>query len=404
MSHNQSISENQGIKKYLFAIGFSLYLTNPQMAHICNFIAAMTQKGFRGKLVDIVDLLFETKHRTTIGKFLCSEAWQEEPLLKKYQEFVIKTIWSISKATGLPIYFVVDDTISEKTKPSSKALKPSQKAQFHHSHLKGRQVYGHQLVIALLQCGKIKLPLSITLYDKTYQSKIQTAIDIISSLPPPPNKGYVLGDSWYSSANVIKASRKSGFNYIGGLKINRIIYPSGYRMNRQVQEYAKLLILADFHLVTVKKREYYVHRYQGKLNGISGDSVVLISWPKDAFGVEKALKSFASTDLELSTEVILEHYCCRWPVEVFIRQTKMVLGLDKYQVRGELAFKRFWLVVMLAYAYISTQAIENKFNFSEGLRVARKQVFIDMLSWVYQQGKNDIPFNVVISKTFKNVA
>jgi hypothetical protein len=404
MPHNESITENQRIRNYLITIGLALILTKPQMAHICAFIAAMTQKGYRGKVVDIVELLLETKHRTSIGKFLCSNAWREELVLIKYQQFVITTIWGISKATGWPIYLVIDDTISEKTKPSSKAKNPTQKAKFHQSHLKGKQVYGHQIVIVLLQCGKIKLPLSITLYDKTVQSKIQTAIDIISVLPTPPNKGYVLADSWYSSAKVIRASKKAGFNYIGGLKVNRVIYPKEHRVNRQVQGYAKELKIEDFHLVTVGKRKYYVCRYQGRLNGISGDSVVLISWPEDAFGEEKALKSFVCTDLELPLDVILEHYCRRWPIEVFIRQTKMLLGLNKYQVRKEISFKRFWLVVMLAYSYMSTRSIDKSYNFSNGLQVARKGIFVDMLFGIYQCGANHIPFETVLTKVLKKSA
>lgn len=404
MPHNEIIPESQRVGNYLVAIGLSLLLTSPQLAHICAFISAMTQKGFRGKITDVVELLLESKHRTTIGKFLCSKAWKEELVLKKYQKFVIAVIWGISVATGFPIYFIIDDTISEKTKPSSKADKPTQKAKFHQSHLKGKKVYGHQLVIMLLQCGKVKLPFSITLYDKTVQSKIQTAIDAILSLPKPPNKGYILCDSWYSSAKVIKASKKAAFNYIGGLKVNRVIHPKEHRVSRQVQEYAKELRIEDFHLVTVGKRKYYVYRYQGKLNEVSGDSVVLISWPEDAFGVDVALKAFVCTDLELPIEKILEHYCCRWPIEVFIRQTKMLLGLDKYQVRTEVAFKRYWLVVMLAYTYIATRAIDSGYNFSKGLRIARKSIVIDTLFTVYQYGANSIPFDEVLSKVSKKFA
>jgi Transposase DDE domain len=404
MLNDNSITENTKIRNFLIMLGLTLFLTKPQIAHVCSLIAASTQRGFRGKLIDIEDLLIESKHRTSIGKFLCSTAWNESFVLKKLQQFVIGLIWGLSTATGMPIYIIIDDTISEKTKPSSKAKKPTQKAKFHQSHLKNKTVYGHQIVIVLLQCGRIKLPLLISLYDKQKQSKIQMALDIISMLPPPANKVYVLADSWYSSKKVIKASRKAGFNYIGGMKVNRIIYPEGYRMNRQIQGFAKELKIEDFHLVTVRKSQYYVYRYQGKINGVSGDVVVIISWPKDAFGIEKALKAFVCTDLELSTEEILKHYCCRWPIEVFIRQTKMVLGLNKYQVRKEVAFKRYWLMVMLSYVYIASQAAEKNYSFSSGLKTARRNVFSDMLLWVYKQGENRIPFDVVISKVFKKPA
>ena len=404
MLNNDSITENTKIKNFLIMIGLALILIKPQMAHICSLIGASTQKGFRGKLVDIECLLLETKHRTSVGKFLCSEAWRDELVLNKLQQYQLMLIWRISRATGEPIYVIIDDTISEKTKPSSKAKKPTQKAKFHQSHLKNKKVYGHQIVIVLLQCGKIKFPLRISLYDKQKQSKIQMALDIISMLPAPPNKGYILADSWYSSTKVIKASKQAGYDYIGGLKVNRVIYPKEHRMNRQIQEYAKQLKIEDFHLVTVGKFQYYVYRYQGKINGIAGDVVVIISWPKDAFGVERALKAFICTGLELSTEMILKHYCCRWPIEVFIRQTKMLLGLNKYQMRKEVAFKRYWLMIMLSYSYIVTQAVEKNYSFSEGLRGVRRNVLSDTIFWVHQQGKNGTAFETVLSKVFKKVS
>lgn len=94
---------------------------------------------------------------------------------------------------------IIDDTILEKTKPSSKAKKPTEKCEYHHSHPKNKQVYGYQVVVVLLKCGKVKLPYTIKLYDKSKMSKIKMAESVILSLPKPIYEGYVLSDSWYSS-------------------------------------------------------------------------------------------------------------------------------------------------------------------------------------------------------------
>ena len=48
-------------------------------------------------------------------------------------------------------------------------------------------------------------------------------------------------------------------------------------------------------------REYYVYRYEGKLNGIE-NAVILLSYPKEAFGVSKALRAFICTNVSLSTQ------------------------------------------------------------------------------------------------------
>lgn len=62
------------------------------------------------------------------------------------KESVIQIIYSQAMISGKPIFCIVDNTISSKTKPLSRALHPIENAYFHQSHLKGRQDYGHQAV------------------------------------------------------------------------------------------------------------------------------------------------------------------------------------------------------------------------------------------------------------------
>lgn len=56
-------------------------------------------------------------------------------------------------------------------------------------------------------------------------SKIELAKNLIESLPKPVNKGYVLGDSWYSCKAPFRASASAGYVYVGALKTNKVIYP-----------------------------------------------------------------------------------------------------------------------------------------------------------------------------------
>lgn len=53
--------------------------------------------------------------------------------------------------------------------------------------------------------------------------------------------------------------------------------------------------------MTVGGREFYVYRYEGKLNDIPNAAVIL-SYPKEAFGNPRALRVFISTNAELSTQ------------------------------------------------------------------------------------------------------
>src|SRR3712207_5973574 len=197
MFQNSIISNELSLYKFFKQLNFDLYLTKPQLKHLEGIMNAMILKGFNGKVSDIAELASK-RHRTSITRFLSKSNWDENLLINALKSKVIDLIWNKSEKSQKPIYLIIDDTISEKTKPSSKAVNPIEKCYFHNSHLKRKTVYGHQLVVALLSCDGLVLPYSIKIYDKSNMSKIDIATKLIKSMPKPVNKGYILCDSWRS--------------------------------------------------------------------------------------------------------------------------------------------------------------------------------------------------------------
>lgn len=183
-----------------------------------------------------------------------------------------------------------------KTKPSSQAQSPIELTGFHYSHLLGKVVFGHQLQATIVTCGELSLIYSIHLYNKNQthpDGKVVTKIDrvceLAKALPLPPHGGYCLVDSWFTCPRVIDAYAAAGYHFIGALKTNRILYPQGIRTS--VQDFAKHIREEDVRLVTVNGSSYWIYRYEGALNGIA-NAVVLLCWPKQAFGEPKALRPF----------------------------------------------------------------------------------------------------------------
>lgn len=288
----------------------------------------------------------------------------------------------------------MDDTISSKTKPSSRTLHPIEDAYFHQSHLKGKQDYGHQAVAVMLSCNGIVLNYAIVMYDKS-ESKVKIVQDIAAKLPEPPVISYFLCDSWYTSGKIMDAFIKKGFYTIGALKTNRILYPCGIK--QKVSEFALHLRKTDaaVSLVTVGSRRYYVYRYEGNLNGIE-NAVVLISYPENAFHNPKALRAFISTDVSLSTREILDRYVERWPVEVFFRQSKNRLAFDQYQIRSSKGIKRYWLLMSLAH-FISCTESGKVCSFEDGYTYFREQLWKERIKYVYQCGVKHILFEEVLT-------
>ena len=129
MFQNSIISDELSIYKFFKQLNFDLYLTKPQIQHLENMMNAMISKGFKGKVSDIAELA-PARHRTSITRFLSNSSWNEKLLEKSLKSYVVELIWTKSRESKQPIYFIIDDTISEKTKPSSKAKNPIEKCSF----------------------------------------------------------------------------------------------------------------------------------------------------------------------------------------------------------------------------------------------------------------------------------
>ncbi|OOV51012.1 transposase, partial [Clostridium botulinum D/C] len=344
-------------------------------------MTAMILKGFNGKVSDIAELASK-RHRTSITRFLSKSNWNENLLINALKSKIIELIWNKSNESQKPIYLIIDDTISEKTKPSSKAINPIEKCYFHNSHLKRKTVYGHQLVVALLSCDGLVLPYSIEIYDKSNMSKIDIATKLIKSMPKPVNKGYILCDSWYSCKAIFKASALAGYAYIGALKTNRVIYPKGHeRLGIKLHKFATSLNKDSFDLVKVKGKHYYIYNYIGHLNDMKNVSIIL-SYPKESFQKEGSLKAFISTDLVLKPLDILFKYTDRWVIEPFFRDCKNYLGLDSYQVRSERSILRYLTIMFITYTYCKLYSSKT-LQFNTGLKLAKNNFKKAQIIFIY---------------------
>ena len=391
MSIANSIHHSNEIYNYFKRLKLGLFLSDIYIRHLMTIIISVFLCGYKGKTVDFAKAGFH--HRTTISHFLNHGKWNSTKLEKILKANVVRMIYQEAILSGKPILCIVDDTIASHTKPSSQAENPIEAAYFHQSHLKGCQDYGHQAVSVMLSCNGITLNYAMILYDKS-KSKIQIVQEIAEELPPAPVISYFLCDSWYTSAKVMDSFIRKGFYTIGALKTNRIIYPCGIR--QKVSEFALHLRKEDpdVNLVTVDNRNFYVYRYEGKLNDIP-NAVVIISYPENAFGTPEALRVFISTNAGLSTQEILDGYTRRWPIEVFFRQSKTKLALDKYQIRTQTGIERYWLIMSLVH-YMCCTYNGAYCSFEEGYRYFQRKIREEQVTALYQSIHNGMSLEDVL--------
>ena len=140
MLHNRIIAENKDIFNFIKKAKLDIHLTKLQNLYLVSFIMCLTISGSCSKILNISKMYFINRHQTSIGRFLSNSKWNTDKILSLYQKFIRNIIWGISLSTRKSIQVIIDDTVLEKTKPSSKAKKPSEKCGYHHSHTKDRRV------------------------------------------------------------------------------------------------------------------------------------------------------------------------------------------------------------------------------------------------------------------------
>ena len=360
--------------------------------HIVAMLIAVFSFGYKGKTVQFAQA--SSCHRTTVAHFLNKGKWDSDLLETLLKRSVVQTIYEEARRTGKPIHCFVDDTISSKTKPSSQALHPIQDAYFHQSHLKKKKDYGHQAVAVMLSCNGITLNYAIVMYDKT-KSKIQIVQEIASELPVAPVPSFFLCDSWYTCSKVVAAFRQKGFHTIGAIKTNRLVALEGGSL--QIGQLATALHLAGMNadLVTVGKRKFFVYSCIVEIENI-GKAVVLLSYPREAFGNPSALRAFVCTDCSLSIMEVLNYYVVRWNIEVFFRSAKQKLAFDKYQIRSSTGIKRFWLIMSLAH-FLCCVGTGQVLSFEDGYAHFQSQLRRERAEFIYRCGYAHIPFEDVLS-------
>ena len=108
------------------------------------------------------------------------------------------------------------------------------------------------------------------------------------------------------------------------------------------------------------------------------------------------MRAFISTDASLSTAEILNLYVERWEIEVFFRQAKQKLAMDKYQIRSAQGIRRFWLLMSLAH-FICRTGTGRIVSFEEGYRFFQNAMIKERVEFIYRCASERIPLVDVVN-------
>jgi DDE superfamily endonuclease len=340
-----------------------LTLSVPQLRHVERLADLLVVAPRRKTLAQLAALELPGVDPSNLADFFRISPWDPDDLRLPLVAFILAYLKARISDPTLPIFLTIDDSLAPKDKGTHKL----QSVDWHFDHNQGRVVKGGNHVVLRIHWGPFHFPLSWRLYLRSatvrrlnrrrkhkklrYHSKLDLAQQMLQQILPSLPKGppvYVLFDSWYASAKLVRWMRQQGWHVIAAVKSNRKL--SGRKLTQwhhdlKGHSYDRV----SLELANGRQRTYYVRAVAGCLRGVPGCVRVLLS--QRGPGV-RTPKYFLCTDLSLSAQEILRRYQHRWSQEVDYWYVKCALGLADFRLQSYEAIAKWYAVVYLVLVYL----------------------------------------------------
>ena len=365
------IHPSRALEEYLTELG--LPLSKPQRQHVLRIVEGVIAGTGRKTLSQLYLQWVDAPDASAAADFLRARVWSEGPLDKLLGEINLAEIIERAKREGFSplVYVSIDDSTSVKDK-GSHALQGVDWYPDHHGSGRGRPKFKKGLVhvSCRVTVGIYSLPFSYRLYLRaktvrrlnrkrskeerlSFKSKYQLTREMLQELQPLLPQTwtvYVVFDSWYASAKLIKFIHRQGKHWfcLGAIKSNRNL--DGKRLNQWNKDLKhKHYHSVELKTVTGSKKTYLTRTLVGRLNGLSIDVCVVISkrHPRDS-----QPKYYFCTDTSLSVAQILKRYSKRWAIETDYWYLKQYLGLGEFRVQHYEAIHKWYSLVHLALHFL----------------------------------------------------
>ncbi len=398
----------------------------PQWRHFVTVLLGLMQIEGRSTLSGLVRRVVEAGSVSSLSRFLSNAPWSARSVAERWQRRFRERLAPLVQAeharqeaerpkrrghpavTVVTGYLIGDDSTQHKVRGEKMGGLGQ-----HYSSTEDKPVSGHSLVQGLYVVLGQHCPLLPRLYqqesvceqaDMTFRSKIHLMGDLIEHFEPMPQTiTHVLLDTWYTCKHIWRLARKRGFLITSGLKANRWLrvedstMPKGWRWQR-LSDYAASLPQQAYQKVTWPNAEHktvFVHVLSTRVRKLYRCQVVIIRPSLDC--PPKAIRYWASSDLEADLITLVNHIAMRWEIEVFFEDTKDVLGIDHYQLMTTTAIIRFWTLVMAAYVFLDEQRTllsaqqQRHVTIGEARHAIQHTHYCQLIDWIHQRFSEGIP-------------
>jgi DDE superfamily endonuclease len=392
-----------------------LTLSTPQRQHVERLGDLLVVAPRRKTLAQLAALELAGVDPSNLADFFRISPWDPDDLRLPLLKFILAYLKGHNSDPTCPLFLTLDDSLTQKDKATSQL----QSVDWHFDHNQQRVIKAGNHVVLRIHWGAFHFPLLWRPYLREstvrrvnrrrkntklcYKSKLELAREMLQqviSFLPKTNPVYVLFDSWYTSAKLVKWIRQQGWHVIAAIKSNRKL--SGQKLTQWHHDFkGSAYQRVSLELASKQWRTYCVRTMTGRLRGVPGPVRVLFS--QKGPGV-RTPKYFVCTDTTLSAQEILRRYQHRWSQEVDYWYVKLQLGLGDFRLRSYEAINKWYAVVYLVLVYLYWQSYEARkshgkpMSLSEVLARLRDEHQRAVLRAACEEAASGIPIEQVLER------
>jgi len=393
-----------------------LTFSAPQLRHLQRLADLLVMAPRRKTLAQLAAQELDGVDPSNLADFFRISPWDDQDLRVHLLERILEYLKEHNRGCQEPLYLLIDDSLANKDRATCKL----EAVDWYFDHKCHHMVKASNHISLSLSWGKFYFPLLECLYLRQatvqkrnrkrsknhqllYKSKLELAqqmLEQVQPLLPPGVPVYVLFDSWYTSAKLVRWIRHQQWHVIAGIKSNRKL--SGEKVS-VLHRLSKGLPYEQVRLglANGRTRTYWARPRYGRLRGVPDPVNVVISQKGPGRG---APRYFLCTDTHLTVQEILQRYQKRWAIETDYWQVKMQLGLGDYRLQSYEAIAKWYTVVYFVLAYLYWRKYEEErshggpISLSEILQATRQEHDREVLRQACTEVSQGTPIQDVLDR------
>jgi hypothetical protein len=323
---------------------FKHIFSKPQFENFCRTQLGLIVAGKKEHDIKSVNELFiDKKDQSTLNRFITTPKWNSKAVINQAKTLLL----SETNIDSSFEYKIIDDTVCRKYSQQTEMVC------YNHSSTMGT-VLSHDYVTSLYVNNGLAVSDGLKLYGNQkkcsekgieFKTRLQLACDIIDEHTPLAKKTIWLWDSWFTCQQMASKCKAYGYNWVGEIKSNRIVFyeEKRYRLD---ELFDKIRSEGGFFDVVMNGEVYSAFKAYVFMPKMGYFSIVI--------NVKASTKDvhFLCTDLVgCSVEEIVGHGLERHRIEDFYKGAK-ALGFGEYRFRASEAALIHAHLVTLAYTLL----------------------------------------------------